>query len=71
MEKHRCKVKFDGRKIVCASEILCSDCPESNKCQDIDIFIEEKFENVKGCMSANSHKRKNGRLHQTRHAESR
>lgn len=69
MEKHRCKVKFHNEKIVCASEILCADCPERKKCEDITINIEEKFEGVKECMSHDSHRREKGKVRQKRWAE--
>jgi len=64
MEKHKCKVKFHNRKIVCASEILCSDCPESDECQDIDLYIEGKFEGAKDCMTKNSYARDRGKIKQ-------
>ena len=43
MEKHPCKVKLHQNKIVCASEILCDDCPERNKCQDMVINLDDKY----------------------------
>lgn len=64
MEKHRSKCKFHQGKIVCASEILCSDCPEKNNCEDIDLYIDSKFEGSKDCMTHNSYKRKNRRIKQ-------
>jgi len=64
LEKHRCNIRFHEGKIVCASEILCRDCPTKKDCEDVDIFIEDKFENSKDCMSHDSHKRKNRRIKQ-------
>lgn len=66
MEKHRCKMKFNKGKIVCASEILCSDCPENKKCEDIDIYIDSKFDGVGDCMTPDAYKRKNKKIKQTR-----
>jgi len=67
MGKHRCKAKFDtGRKIICASEVLCSDCPEIKKCQDIDIYIDGKHEGIQDCMSHDSYRRENGKMKQKR-----
>ncbi|WP_041720736.1 hypothetical protein [Alkaliphilus metalliredigens] len=66
MEKYRVKAKFHKREIVCISQILCSDCPESNNCQDIDIFIEQKYQGVRDCMSHDSHEKRNGKLKQRR-----
>jgi len=64
MVKHKSKVKFHNRKIVCASQILCDDCPESDKCQDIDIHIDGKYDGVKDCMTKNSYARDKGKLKQ-------
>ena len=66
MEKHRCNVKFDNGKIVCASEILCSDCPERKKCQEIDIYIENKYAGIADCMTHDSHARDKGKIKQKR-----
>lgn len=64
MEKHKCRAKFHNRKIVCASEILCEDCPEKNSCQEIDIYIEGKYEGVRDCMTKDSYARDRGKLKQ-------
>lgn len=64
MDKHKCKVKFHNRKIVCASQILCTDCPEQDGCQDIDIYIESRFEGVRECMTKDSYAREKGKLRQ-------
>ncbi|MFT9496620.1 hypothetical protein [Anaerosolibacter sp.] len=69
MEKHRCKVKFHNEKIVCASEILCADCPEKKNCEDIEVFIHEKYEKIKNCMSHDSHRREKGKMKQRRWSE--
>lgn len=66
MEKYRVKAKFHNRKIVCISQIFCSDCCEINECEDIDIFIEEKFEGTKDCMTHNSYEKRNGKIKQKR-----
>ncbi|TCO79120.1 hypothetical protein [Marinisporobacter balticus] len=66
MEKHRCKVKFHNGKIVCASEILCLDCPEKDKCEDIDVYIDDKYWGSKDCMSHDSYERRNKRIRQKR-----
>lgn len=66
MEKHRCKVKFHNNKIVCASEILCSECPQVKECEDIDLYIDGKYECSKELMTHDSYKRKGKRIVQTR-----
>ena len=64
MEKHRCRVKFHNNKIVCASEILCSDCPLKNECEDIDLYIDSKYSGIKDCMTHDCNERKNRRIKQ-------
>ena len=66
MEKHSCKVKFHKAKIVCASESLCEDCPEREKCEDIDLYIDSKYWGVEDCMTSDSHEKKKGKIKQKR-----
>jgi hypothetical protein len=66
VEKHRVKAKFEKRAIICMSEILCDDCPEKEKCQDIDIFIEGKYQGTRDCMSHDSHEKRKGKVKQKR-----
>lgn len=66
MNKYRCKVKFYDNKIVCASQFLCSDCPQISECEDIDLYIDEKYDCSKDCMTHDSHKRKGRRIVQRR-----
>lgn len=66
MEKHRVKAKFHNGRIVCVSQILCTDCPEKKNCEDIDIYIDGKYEGSRACMSHDSHKRENRRMKQQR-----
>ena len=66
LEKHRVKIKFDGNKIVCASDTQCPRCPDKNSCEDIDVFIESKYQGINDCMTHDAYKRKNGKVNQTR-----
>ena len=58
MEKHKCKIKFHEDKII------CSDCPEKDKCEDIDIYIDDKYFGSKDCMSHDSYEKKNKKMRQ-------
>ncbi|MBB6214974.1 hypothetical protein HNQ80_001059 [Anaerosolibacter carboniphilus] len=66
MEKHLCRVKFHNGLIVCASEVLCTDCPERKKCQEITINLDEKYEGVRECMSHDSYRREKRKMKQKR-----
>ncbi|SHI75597.1 hypothetical protein SAMN02745975_00542 [Geosporobacter subterraneus DSM 17957] len=65
MEKHRCKVKFKLGKIECASE-FCADCADRKTCEDMDVYLDDKYDGSRACMSHDSHKRENRRVKQQR-----
>ena len=66
MERHKCKIKFDKGKVVCASEILCKGCPEEKNCEEIVIYIDSKYAGITDCMSHDGYERKHGKIKQTR-----
>ncbi|WP_156778781.1 hypothetical protein [Clostridium formicaceticum] len=47
MERYRVKAKFDQGRIVCISQIFSTDCCEKDKYEDIDLYIDSKYEGVK------------------------
>ncbi|MBB6218199.1 hypothetical protein HNQ80_004339 [Anaerosolibacter carboniphilus] len=65
MERYACRVKIKGSQIVCASSVQCTDCLDKNKCEEMDIFIDGKYQGVESCMSHDRFKRDKGKVKQT------
>lgn len=65
MIKIVCKAMFSPKgKLICASQVKCVACQYNSKCEDIELFIEDKFEGAKSCMDHRTYKRVNKRTQQ-------
>lgn len=60
-----CRVKFNDKgKIECCSQVLCVNCKEKDRCEELDLYIHDQYEDVESCMKSRSYKRVNRRVRQ-------
>lgn len=68
MTKYISRAKFNDKgMIICCSQTECINCKDIDSCEELDFYIDSKYEGVNTCMKERSYKKVNGRVRQANH----
>ena len=68
MRKYISRAKFNEKgKIICCSQTKCLKCKDIDSCEELDFYIDSKYEGVNECMTERTYKKINGRVRQVKH----
>lgn len=68
MKKYISRAKFNEKgKIICCSQTRCVKCKNIDSCEELEFYIDSKYEGINDCMSERVYKRKKGRVRQAKY----